>query len=651
MKIKSYILFFHLFILKANYYSQTFVSTNPENKNAILEEFTGLMCTWCPDGHKIANEIKASNPDDFFAINIHEGYYALWPNRPDYTTPSGNAIANLWGVSSWPIGVINRGNTLLSRGSWASAVNSTISQSSYVNVAAKSTIDIVTRELTVEVEAYFTSNGSGQNNVNIALLQNNVEGYQYNASLNPGQILPNGNYNHTHMLRNMITGISGDNITNTNQGDFFSKTYTYNIPQNINSIPFDLFDAEVIVFISQGSKPTVTGSKSSMEFTTSQPGVSAIYLDSASSSVSDYCITTYKPKITVRNNNNTPTASYDISYSYNGGNPVSMTETNLGPDSSRTSVFPTVNIFEGEHKFEFSIDDNNNSIVNVTSNNDFNPAKFYTVSNNIVDNEIIEDFQSYQFNSETINKGFLENSYGLSNFQVSNRAAPSHTRTLLFGMYEWPKNVSASLVFNNIDLSNTTSPSLKFSYAYTQRIGGINGSQDRLIVEASYNCGKTWVSIFDKSGNDLKTAAQRNSFFAPQLNDWEDVWKGLSAWSNEDDVIIRFRCISDNGNNLYLDDIQITDAVGLQEKPINDVVIFPNPAENITTISFEGIQGSNVSIELYNLLGELIVSENYTSQSNFDNYNLDVSTLNNGIYTLLLKIDESITLKKLKILN
>ena len=212
MKIKSYTLFFLLFILKVNCYSQTFVSTNPENKNAILEEFTGLMCTWCPDGHKIANEIKASNPDDFFAINIHEGYYALWPNRPDYTTPSGNAIANLWGVSSWPIGVINRGNTLLSRGSWASAVNSTISQSSYVNVAAKSTIDIVTRELTVEVEAYFTSNGSGQNNVNIALLQNNVEGYQYNASLNPGQILPNGNYNHTHMLRNMITGISGDNI-------------------------------------------------------------------------------------------------------------------------------------------------------------------------------------------------------------------------------------------------------------------------------------------------------------------------------------------------------------------------------------------------------------------------------------------------------
>ena len=34
--------------------SQTFVSTTPENKNVILEEFTGITCVYCPDGHRIA---------------------------------------------------------------------------------------------------------------------------------------------------------------------------------------------------------------------------------------------------------------------------------------------------------------------------------------------------------------------------------------------------------------------------------------------------------------------------------------------------------------------------------------------------------------------------------------------------------------------
>jgi hypothetical protein len=164
--MKKNLFFILLLFLITDTFCQTFVSTVPENKNVILEEFTGLMCTYCPDGHLIANQIKSSNQDDFFTINIHEGYYAVWPNRADYTTNIGNAITNLFPAHGHPSGVVNRGSVVLGRGQWAGAVNSTIGQSSYVNVAAKSTIDLLSRELTVEVEAYYTGNGSGQNNIN-----------------------------------------------------------------------------------------------------------------------------------------------------------------------------------------------------------------------------------------------------------------------------------------------------------------------------------------------------------------------------------------------------------------------------------------------------------------------------------------------------
>ena len=36
---------------------QTFVSTTPENKNVVLEEFTGIYCGFCPDGHVIGQGI------------------------------------------------------------------------------------------------------------------------------------------------------------------------------------------------------------------------------------------------------------------------------------------------------------------------------------------------------------------------------------------------------------------------------------------------------------------------------------------------------------------------------------------------------------------------------------------------------------------
>ena len=52
-------------------FAQTFVSTTPENKNVVLEEFTGIYCGFCPDGHVIGQGLHDANPNDVFLINIH----------------------------------------------------------------------------------------------------------------------------------------------------------------------------------------------------------------------------------------------------------------------------------------------------------------------------------------------------------------------------------------------------------------------------------------------------------------------------------------------------------------------------------------------------------------------------------------------------
>ena len=50
------------------------VSTVPENKNVILEEFTGIQCYYCPDGHLIADQIQSNNINDVYVIKIHTGF-------------------------------------------------------------------------------------------------------------------------------------------------------------------------------------------------------------------------------------------------------------------------------------------------------------------------------------------------------------------------------------------------------------------------------------------------------------------------------------------------------------------------------------------------------------------------------------------------
>ena len=92
-------------------------------------------------------------------------------------------------------------------------------------------------------------------------------------------------------------------------------------------------------------------------------------------------------------------------------------------------------------------------------------------------------------------------------------------------------------------------------------------------------------------------------------------------------------------------------ATNVEELNTTKLMLFPNPAENTATVAFEGLEGSEIKIDLYNLLGELIFSGNHTSASSFDYYNIDVTTLNNGIYNLVLTVGESMTTKKLQILK
>lgn len=61
------------------FFAQTFVSTTPENKNVVLEEFTGIHCGYCPNGHVVAQGISDNNPGDVVLVNIHVGSYAA-PN-------------------------------------------------------------------------------------------------------------------------------------------------------------------------------------------------------------------------------------------------------------------------------------------------------------------------------------------------------------------------------------------------------------------------------------------------------------------------------------------------------------------------------------------------------------------------------------------
>ena len=245
-----------------------FVSTEPANKNVIIEEYTGINCGYCPDGHRIVREFEEDNPGRVFGINVHAGGYAAM-----YTTQWGNALMNQTGIQGFPSGTVNRhvfsGNaTILDRGQFVSRGNQILNQSSFVNVAAQATIDATARTMTVNVEAYYTADAeTASNKLNVVLLQDSIIGPQSGASANPSQVTSDGQYIHMSMLRDMITGQWGDDITAPEgstvipAGTLIQRTYTYNIPGSISDELVKLGHLKLVVFIARDQQEIYTGSE------------------------------------------------------------------------------------------------------------------------------------------------------------------------------------------------------------------------------------------------------------------------------------------------------------------------------------------------------------------------------------------------------
>lgn len=244
--------------------AQQYVSTEPSNRNVILEEFTGRLCGYCPDGHIIANQIKANNPDRFWSVNIHSAGSSNFSTDtyPNLNTAKGNQIRAAFGANSFPSGVVNRStSSAQGRGTWNSSANQQMNQAAECNVAGVASINPDTRVATITVEVYYTGNSSvSENYLTVVMLQDSIMGSQSSGSTNPSQWI-NGQYCHMHILRDVITPTMGEAISPTTQGTLITKTYEYNIPESIgdpNGVEVRLEHISFLAWVSERYQGTPT---------------------------------------------------------------------------------------------------------------------------------------------------------------------------------------------------------------------------------------------------------------------------------------------------------------------------------------------------------------------------------------------------------
>ena len=263
------ILLILLSFLYINLNAQTLVDTSLHNKNVILEEFTGIHCTYCPDGHVIAQAIYNAYPQRVSLINVHVGSYAQPAfGEPDFRTVFGSSLSAQSNLSGYPAGTINRhlffnlsqnSGTAMSRSDWQQATIITLNELSPVNIGSIAQYDTATGELHIDVEIYYTDTQSVfLNYLNIAITQDSVLGPQIGAqTFNSAAIVPgpwSPTYSHQHMLRHLVTGQWGAVLDPITLGTFISRRYTWQVPFEINDIPIVVKDLSVVSFITESSQ-------------------------------------------------------------------------------------------------------------------------------------------------------------------------------------------------------------------------------------------------------------------------------------------------------------------------------------------------------------------------------------------------------------
>jgi hypothetical protein len=243
-------------------------SETPSNRTVLLENYTGVRCGFCPDGHVRAKTLADANPGKVIIMGIHAGSFAApSPGWPNFTTSFGQSFVNNARITGYPAGTINRieasvlgatpqspGGLAMGRGGWQNAAQPVLAMPAPLNIGARAKYDAATKKLKIKVDVYYTSEQVAANNINVALVQDNIVGRQSGATNSTS-------YNHTGVLRHMITGQWGEVITEDRPaGKKITRNYEYEVPEHYNGASLAdggggavvIDDLKVIVFVGEG---------------------------------------------------------------------------------------------------------------------------------------------------------------------------------------------------------------------------------------------------------------------------------------------------------------------------------------------------------------------------------------------------------------
>lgn len=589
-------------------------------RTCLAEGFSNASCGPCAAQNPNYNTLLSGNTSKVIAVK----YQTNWPGVDPMNAQTQTNVAprvTYYSVSGVPWGCLDGTAYAGSNYSGAlanldqSEIDTRYGVTSPFSLTVTHTLSSDLDSVFVTVTASTPSAFSGTNmKLHVLLTEEHIT-----FSSAPGS---NGETNFYHVMRDMYPNGSGTSIPNSWSA---AQSQNWTFAKALPSYIYDHTQISVVAFIQDdGSKVVHQAAHSSPVGIPNYGKVTAI-----SGLPELECSGSFAPSITIQNLGSSTLTSCTINYQVDNGTPMTTPWSgSLNTGATTNATLPAITgVSGGYHTLKTWINNlngNGSTAQMLVKTGGFNVAPTTAATA-----PISESFTSTTF--PPTNWGLQNDDDGITWKRVS---AGNTSNSAKFDCYSYNSpGTEDAFVMQPVDLSAATTATLTFDVAHARYS---TNESDGLRVEVSTNCGTSWTSVYNKSGSTLATATTTTSPFTPSnANQWRNESVDLSSYSGQSNLYVRFVGVTDYGNNIYVDNINVTTVAGVDEEDNMSFQFYPNPTTDVLTLNMN-LNADNVTATITNTLGQVIRQINIGEVAGATTQVINVADLSAGAYMITL---------------
>lgn len=460
----------------------------------------------------------------------------------------------------------------------------------------------------------------------------------------------NGNCNGTDLIGDTpnqgistagcYTGIRTDNCTTSGNGIMYQNFMDYS------------YDACLVLFTHQQvarMEQALTVSRASLLNSNGCKPVVNFDYDAALVSINEpaqrLCNPVFIPSITIRNVGSEVLTSAIITVKVD--NAVAYTYTWTGALATLASTTFSLNAITssiGNHQLAITVTNPSNQLDEDPSNN-----------------EITNSFQYYLPVTE-LAESFEGNIFPPPGWDIVN----SDKATTWMRVFDAAKSGVASAAINNynygnlgqrddlrlpdLTLSGIDSAFLSFQVA-ASAIASTNNAiinRDTLEIVLSTDCGRTYQVVYRKWDSSLSTAANSsNTSFIPTSIEWRKDSVDLSPFIGSERLLVAFRNVNKNQNNVYIDDVKLRKVTVNPNLKLRGILVTPNPTVGAVAVQFYPQPVNLRAIQIFNTQGQKLIERlvNINQANNY--YAFDMAGWSPGMYIVRIVFTDGVETRKI----